>query len=303
MERTKRTRNRCTPSFENLLLVIALGVGCLGVAGCVVRERPAPPPPDGSAQVRVLATHGAQVECEQAIEELLAMGPAVVPQIADALHRLPPETDGSWLGEALFAFGEKATPAGEAVLSRLVLGTPTAWVMAAVLDVSGPEGHKLLLRALAPHLPETCLVAALGKIEANNESAVRAVARLIDHESTDVRSEAMRRLGESGERGRSHLDLIQTAFRDPSDSVRYAAVEAAASVAAPGDATTADAIGDVLMRETDSSVVGAAIQALLAIKARTPTVRRGLERVAANGEDMTRADAQAALRELFSGGR
>jgi len=238
-------------------------------------------------------------ECEQAIKELKAMGPAVVPQIGDALRALPPDVDGSWLGEALFAFGEDAAPAGEAVLSRLVLGTNTAGVMAAVLDVSGPEGRKLLVRALAPDHPEACLVFALGKVEVDTDVEAMAVARLVEHQSAPVREAALLCLSETGEWGRSQLGVIRRAFRDRSEAVREAAVGAAASVAACGDTVTADALGELLLRENERSVVCDTIEALLSIKAGTPTVRRGLERVAGGGDEETRTMAAAALRELF----
>ena len=157
------------------------------------------------------------------------------------------------------------------------------------------------MRALAPHHPEGCLIAALIKVETNTDAAVRAVARLADHESSGVREEALLRLGDDPERSRSRLDVIRRAFWDDSDAVRVAAVQTATQVAAPGDAITADALGDLLLRESEDSVVSAAIEALLLLKVRTQTVRQGLQRIVGSGNEETSAEAAAALCELFSG--
>lgn len=205
----------------------------------------------------------------------------------------------SWLGEALFAFGEDAGAAGEAVLSRLVLGTNTAHVMASVLAVSGETGQRLLTKALDPDHPEACLVAALIKIEAESDSAVKAIGPLTANESSDVREEALLRLSESGPRGRTQLPGIHKALKDEVESVREAAVQAAAGVAAEGDADTADALAELLLQETDGAVMRAAIAALEELGARTPTVRRSLEYAAGQAEEDVASESAAALQKLF----
>jgi hypothetical protein len=296
----QRWAPRHTPDLAMLCLAAVLGVAPGALSGCKPGVTPQAQRTGASEYLKILQSGATHDEKLRAIEGLKAMGPSVVPEIADALSALPPEIDGSWLGQALFAFGEDAAPAGEAVLSRLVLGTTTAHMMASVLEVSGPRGQELLVRALEPHHPEECLVAALIKVEPDTDSAVLAIGRLVDHESADVREEALSLLWESAEKGRSQLNAIRNAFRDSSDVVRVAAVEAAASVAARGDATTGNALGELLMREDESRVVSAAIDALLALEVRTETVRQGLERVAASGGGETSAEAEVAVRKLFS---
>ena len=288
-----------TPRPARLALATALALACAGVGGCGPEESRQRPPPDGSEQIRILVACLPQEACDRAVRELKTMGSAVVPQIGAALRDLSPNSDGSWLGEALFAFGEEAAAAGDTVFTRLVLGSNTAHVMASVLAVSGKDGQRLLVRALSPEHPEACLIAALIKVEADSEAAVRALGRLASHAKEDVRKASLRCLSESGELGRSLLPKIRKAFEDGVEYVRYAAMEAAAGVAAHGDSVTADALAARLLRETETSVMRAAIAALLSLEAATPAVRRALRHAAAKPDEWVSAEAASALTRLF----
>jgi hypothetical protein len=271
------------------------------VSGCC--ETPASnshPSVDASSEIQVLASGPPQELGDRAIASLVAKGPEVIPQIADAIARLPADADGSYLGEALFAFGPQASPANDAVYGRLILGSWAAYVWATVLAETGEEGQQLLIRGLDPAHPELCLIAALSKLEPNTDAAVIALAHLADHPSSEVRSATFLAMqGVSPPSARPLLPALRLAVEHDDTEVRSSALSAAEWIGTRGDAVTADAIARRVLQDCDEIEMRHSIKVLILLGASTPTVRRALDLAAGGEDEITKELALDALQKLF----
>lgn len=266
-----------------------------------------PPPDEPSTEevrqwVRTLST-GATEDRRNAKLRLVRFGPRAVPLLAEALQRNDEYADGTWIAETLAAYGEAASPAGEALWRRLMRGGRCSNAVAFALRSLGPKGVPWLVRVIRESDSSVAIQSALSRIGdfgAQAASEARYVVQRFDRgQDKSVRVQALRTIGLLGEAAKHFVADIRVASDDSDFEIRAASTEALRGASRAGDVAALDLLMTIIEDDKDEEVRAEAVGVLGGLgRPATPAEVQSLRRAREDPSHLVRRSAEAALRAI-----